>query len=66
MADWVEIVSKLATPGIAAVSAFYVYLQYRRTKRWKATDLAATFLDKLNTDQALALACQALDWGSVH
>lgn len=60
---WVEIVNKLASPGIAAISVFYVYLQYRRAQRWKATDLAATILDKLNTDQALALACQALDWG---
>jgi hypothetical protein len=60
---WVEIVNNLATPGIAAVSAFYVFLQYRRAQRWKANDLAATLLEKLNTDQALALACQALDWG---
>jgi hypothetical protein len=60
---WVEIVNKLATPAIAAVSAFYVFLQYNRSQRWKATDLAATLLERLNTDQALVLACQALDWG---
>ena len=60
---WVEIVSKLATPGIGAISAFYVFLQYKRAQRWKATDLAATLLERLHTDQALALACQALDWG---
>lgn len=60
---WVEIVNKLATPGIAAVSAFYVYLQYRRSQKWKAADLAQTLLQKLDSDQALALACQALDWG---
>jgi len=60
---WVEIVSKLAPPSIAAISVFYVFLQYRRAQRWKATDLAATLLEKLNTDQALVLACQALDWG---
>jgi hypothetical protein len=60
---WVEIVSKLATPGIGAVSAFYVFLQYRRAQRWKAADLAAILLERLSTDQALALACQALDWG---
>ncbi len=60
---WVEIVNKLAMPGIAAISAFYVFLQYRRAQRWKATDLAAAVLERLNTDQALALACQALDWG---
>lgn len=61
---WVEIIGKLATPGIAAISAFYVFLQYRRAQRWKATDLAATLLERLNTDQCLALACQALDWGA--
>jgi hypothetical protein len=61
--EWVEIINKLATPSIAAISAFYVYLQYERAQRWKATDLAATLLEELNTDQALALACQALDWG---
>lgn len=60
---WVEIINKLATPAIAATSAFYVYLQYRRAQRWKATDLAATLMEKMNTDHALALACQALDWG---
>jgi hypothetical protein len=60
---WVEIVSKLATPGIGAISGFYVFLQYKRAQRWKATDLAATLLERLSTDQALALACQALDWG---
>lgn len=60
---WVEIVNKLATPAIAAISAFYVYLQYKRARRWKAADLAASLLEKLDTDQALALARQALDWG---
>jgi hypothetical protein len=60
---WVEVVSKLGTPSIAAISAFYVFLQYRRAQHWKATDLAATLKEKLQTDQALALACQALDWG---
>lgn len=60
---WVEILNKLATPTIAAVSAFYVYLQYRRAQRWKATDLAASLLAKLETDPCLSLAMQALDWG---
>jgi len=60
---WVEILNKLATPLIAAVSAFYVYLQYRRAKRWKATDLAASLLAKLDADSALSLALHALDWG---
>ena len=60
---WVDSVSKLATLGIGAISAIYVFLQYRRAQRWKAADLAATLLERLNTDQALLLACQALDWG---
>lgn len=60
---WIEIVSKLAPSGIAAISACYVFLEYKRAQRWKATDLAATLLGKLNTDQTLSLACQALDWG---
>ena len=60
---WVEIVNKLAPPSIAAISAFYVFLQYKRAQRWKSTDLAAALLEKLDTDPALALACQALDWG---
>jgi hypothetical protein len=63
VSSWIEIVSKLAPPGIGAVSAIYVFLQYRRSQRWKATDLAAALLEQLRTDQALALACQALDWG---
>ncbi|HEX4950387.1 MAG TPA: hypothetical protein VFZ34_27225 [Blastocatellia bacterium] len=60
---WVEVVNKLATPTIAAVSAFYVYLQYKRAQRWKAADLAASLLDRLEADPALSLACHALDWG---
>jgi hypothetical protein len=61
--EWVEIVSDLATPLIAAISAGYVYLEYQRAQRWKAADLAASLLEKLHTDQDLQLACQALDWG---
>lgn len=60
---WVEMLNKLATPSIAAVSALYVYLQYKRAQRWKANELAANLLGKLETDPALSLACQALDWG---
>ncbi|HEX6749384.1 MAG TPA: hypothetical protein VF092_18965 [Longimicrobium sp.] len=63
VAEWVENVNKLGTVGIAAVSAGYAWMQYRRAKRWKATDLAATLLEKLDTDRSLALATQALDWG---
>ncbi len=60
---WVEIVNKLATPVIAAVSALYVYRQYQRAQQWKASDLAAAVIEKLETDPALSLACHALDWG---
>jgi hypothetical protein len=60
---WVGIIGTFATPFIAAISASYVLLQYRRAQRWKATDLAAVLLEKLDTDQSLALACQALDYG---
>ena len=61
--DWVEIANKLVTPAIAALSAFYVYLQYRRAQRWKAGDLAMSLLGELQRDPALALACQSMDWG---
>jgi len=60
---WVDIVDKLVTPAIAAISAAYAYLQYRRAKRWKASDLAIHLVGELDRDPALALACQALDWG---
>jgi hypothetical protein len=62
-ATWVETLNQLATPAIAAISASYVLLEYKRAQRWKAGDLAAALLERLNTDQALSLACQALDWG---
>jgi hypothetical protein len=58
--EWAEVISKLATPIIGTVSAFYVYLQYQRAQKWKANDLAQTLLQKLDSDQCLTLA---LDWG---
>jgi hypothetical protein len=61
--EWADIVNDLGTPIVAAVSAFYVFSEYRRAQRWKAADLAATLLEKLKSDQCLALACEALDWG---
>ncbi len=60
---WIEIVNKLVTPTIAAASVFYAYLQYRRTQRWKAADLAISMIRELEEDPRLALACQSLDWG---
>ena len=61
--EWAEVISKLATPTIGIISAFYVYLQYQRAQKWKSTDLAQTLLQKLDSDQCLVLTCQALDWG---
>ncbi len=61
--DWVDAVSKLGTLGIAAVSATYAYLQYRRSQKWKSSDLAASLMEKLSSDPQLALACHSLDWG---
>lgn len=48
---------------IAAFGAFYVYLQYRRAHDWRKGDLAAALLARLESDDELAFACQALDWG---
>jgi hypothetical protein len=62
-ATWVDIVTKLGTLGIGAIGAIYVFRKYKQAQRWKATDLAATLLERLRSDEALALACQALDWG---
>jgi hypothetical protein len=59
-----DILNKLAVPIIGGVSAYYVYVQYVRAARWKAGDLAASLLAQLNSDEELALACRALDWGT--
>jgi hypothetical protein len=50
--------------AIAAFGACYVYLQYTRTQAWRRGDLAATLMAKLEGDDELAFACQALDWGT--
>jgi hypothetical protein len=60
---WAEWVSKLATPLIALIAAGYTALQYERTRKWRAKDIAARLVDQLATDDELAFACQALDWG---
>jgi hypothetical protein len=59
-----DILNKLAVPAVAGVSVYYVYRQYVRTARWKAGDLAANLLAQLHSDEELALACTALDWGT--
>lgn len=61
--DWLEVIIGLATPFIAGVSALYVCLEYRRSKRWKAGELAMALVGELDRDPTLALACQSLDWG---
>jgi hypothetical protein len=48
---------------IAAFGAFYVYRQFRRAQEWRKGDLAAALMERLESDQELAFACQALDWG---
>lgn len=49
---------------IAAFGALYVYRQYRRAQEWRKGDLAAALMERLESDQELAFACQALDWGT--
>jgi len=64
--EWVDYVGNLGTglgALVATVTAGYLAIQHRRTKRWKANDLAAAWLQKLDSDQCLAMACQSLDWG---
>ena len=65
-----ETISKLgpvvaaASASIAAFGAIYVYRQYKRAQDWRKGDLAASLLSKLESDEELAFACQALDWGT--
>ncbi|WP_439923637.1 hypothetical protein [Nitrobacter sp. JJSN] len=60
---WFEAISKLAIPSIAIVGAIYTALQFQRAKRWRAGDLAITLIAQLETDEELAFACRAIDWG---
>ena len=63
LSSWLEWPTKLVVPLIALTGAFYTGLQYRRTMRWRSSDLAAQLIGQLTTDDELAFACQALDWG---
>lgn len=73
MWDWLsehgDTISKLgplvaaASAMIAAFGAIYVYRQYQRAQEWRKGDLAAALMERLESDQELAFACQALDWG---
>jgi hypothetical protein len=72
LSEHADTISKLG-PLVAAVSAmiaafgaFYVYRQYRRAQNWRRRkgDLAAALMQKLESDEELAFACQALDWGT--
>ena len=49
---------------IAAFGALYVYRQYRRAQEWRKGDLAAALMERLESDEELAFACQALDRGT--
>jgi len=53
-----------ASALVAAFGALYVYREYRRTQDWRKGDLAAALMQKLESDEELAFACQALDWGT--
>ena len=53
-----------ASALIAAFGAVYVYRQYRRAQEWRRGDLAAALMGRLESDQELAFAIQALDWGT--
>jgi len=60
---WVEAAAKFAIPVVAVVGASYTALQYGRSRRWRAGDLAASLISQLETDEELAFACRVLDWG---
>jgi hypothetical protein len=59
---WAAATAKAAVPAIALAGALYTALQFRRAKRWRASDLAAKLFADLTTDDELAFACQAIDW----
>ncbi|HKQ79146.1 MAG TPA: hypothetical protein VJ810_35955 [Blastocatellia bacterium] len=70
LSEQADTISKLG-PLVAAVSAIiaafgalYVYRQYRRAQEWRKGDLAAALMERLESDEELAFACQALDWGT--
>lgn len=60
---WVDLLSKAVLATIAALGAGYTALQYWRTKRWRAGDLSAAVILQLETDDEMAFACRAIDWG---
>lgn len=41
----------------------YIYIQYRQSQVWKKNDRAADIILKLEKDEELVFACQALDFG---
>jgi hypothetical protein len=61
---WADLIAKWALPGIALIGAVYTACQYQRAKRWRAGDLAAALIAQLETDEELAFACRAIDWGT--
>lgn len=49
--------------GTAIVGALFACLQYWRTQRWKAADLASQLVGRLYEHEEMLLAITALDWG---
>ena len=69
LSEHADTISKLG-PIVAAVSALVaafgaicVYRQYQRAQEWRKGDLAAGLMERLESDEELAFACQVLDWG---
>ena len=65
-ADTLGTLGPLVAAGSALIAGFgavYVYRQYRRAQEWRRGDLAATLIERLESDEELAFACQSLDWG---
>jgi hypothetical protein len=60
---WLSDTTKLIIPILAIVGASYTAIQLRRTRRWRAGDLANTLVSQLEKDDELAFACHILDWG---
>jgi hypothetical protein len=64
LVEWFAKLTPIVTLVIALFAAAYTAVQYERLRKWRAKDLAAGLVDQLVTDDELAFACQALDWGS--
>ena len=59
----VSAIADSVTALVAVAAGWFGIGEYRRAGRWKAAELAAAHLQQLGTDERLAFACRALDWG---